>query len=134
MSQHRKILIVDDEPDMRIFLSVLSKTNGYIPFVARNGSEGMKQIKEICPDLIFLDIMMPGEGGIRMYQSIRTDADLCLTPIIMLSAVKKGTFLHYLAMLNSQLETNIPEPDRYLEKPPEPEVILQTIRSVLNET
>jgi CheY-like chemotaxis protein len=131
MENKKVILIVDDEIDMRIFLSTLAKIEGYTPVVAKNGKEGLLKAQEVKPDLLILDIMMPGEGGIQMYRQIRTDENLKYTPIIMLSAVAKKTFYHYLSMLNLRMGETIAEPVAYVEKPPDADDLIVLINSVL---
>jgi len=123
----KKILIVDDEIDMRVFLSTLLETNGYSPVATRDGKEGLMKAREIEPDLIILDVMMPGEGGVHMYRQLKTDQTLNKIPVIMLSAVTRKTFNHYIKMLNVQLDNAIPAPVAYLEKPPEAAVLLRII-------
>ena len=121
----KKILIVDDEMDMRIFMSTLFETSGYKAVATRDGKDGIRKAKELMPDLIILDVMMPGEGGVQMYRQLKTDKTLKDIPVIMLSAVAKKTFIHYLKMLNIQLNNSIPYPDAYMEKPPEAEELLK---------
>ncbi len=121
----KKVLIVDDELDMRIFVSTLFKTSGYAPVAAKNGTEGIEKARENAPDLIILDVMMPGEGGVYMYKELRTDEALRGIPVIMLSAIAKKTFTHYLKMLNARLNGAIPYPEAYMEKPPEAEELLK---------
>lgn len=121
----KKILIVDDEMDMRIFLSALMDTSGYKAFATKNGKDGILKAKDIMPDLIILDVMMPGEGGVQMYRLLKTDKKLKDIPVIMLSAVAKKSFIHYLKMLNIKLDNSIPYPDAYMEKPPEAEELLR---------
>ena len=123
----KKILIVDDEIDMRVFLSTLLETNGYSPVATRDGKEGLMKAREIEPDLIILDIMMPGEGGVHMYRQLKTDKTLKEIPVIMLSAVALKTFNHYIKMLNVHLDNAIPAPAAYMEKPPEAAVLLRII-------
>ena len=127
----KKILIVDDEMDMRIFLTALFETSGYEAIVTKDGRDGYRIAKEIAPDLIVLDIMMPGEGGVHMYRHLKTDETLKKIPIIMLSAVEEKTFLHYIKMLRIRLNETIPQPDAYVEKPPEPEELLKIAESLL---
>ena len=127
----KKILIVDDEMDMRIFLTALFETSGYEAIVTKDGRDGYRIAKEIAPDLIVLDIMMPGEGGVHMYRHLKTDETLKEIPIIMLSAVEEKTFLHYIKMLRIRLNETIPQPDAYVEKPPEPEELLKIAESLL---
>ncbi|RLC18338.1 MAG: response regulator [Deltaproteobacteria bacterium] len=125
----KKVVVVDDEMDMRIFISTLLETSGYLPVVARNGKEGLRKVRDIEPDLIILDVMMPGEGGVQMYRQLKTDKTLRDIPVIMLSAVEKKTFFHYLKMLNISLENAIPYPDSYIEKPPDAEELLKIIET-----
>jgi len=121
----KTVLIVEDELDMRIFISTLLETSGYRPIKTRDGREGMVKAREISPDLIILDVMMPGEGGVQMYRQLKTDDTLMNIPVILLSGVAKNTFTHYLKMLNARMECAIPEPSAYLEKPPEAEAIIK---------
>lgn len=128
------VLIVDDEIDMRTFLSTLVQTSGYHPVLARNGKEGIRKAREIKPDLLILDVMMPGEGGVVMYRQFRTDANLKNTPVIMLSAIAKRTFYHYLSMLNIRLDESIPSPEAYVEKPPDAQELIRLMKPFLGQT
>jgi len=127
----KTVLIVEDELDMRIFLSTLLETSGYQPIMTRDGTEGMRKAKDAGPDLIILDVMMPGEGGVQMYRQLKTHETLCNIPVIMLSAVAKKTFSHYLNMVNARLKKPIPEPDAYIEKPPEAEDLLKITAALI---
>ncbi|MHC1727976.1 MAG: response regulator [Syntrophobacteraceae bacterium] len=130
-SRKKVILIVDDELDMRTFLSTLVKIGGYEAVSAKNAEEGILKAEEIRPDLLILDVMMPGEGGVLMYNHLKADASLKQTPVIMLSAVAKNAFYHYLGTLNIRLDGSILSPDAYIEKPPEAEKLMKTIKSIL---
>jgi CheY-like chemotaxis protein len=125
------ILIVDDAMDMRVFISALFKTSGYAAVSCRDGSAGLAKAREINPDLIVLDVMMPGTGGALMYKSLKTDHLLTHIPVIMLSAVGQRSFQHYLKMLNLKLAEPLPDPDAYLEKPPEAQHLLDTAASLM---
>ena len=129
--EKKKILIVDDEMDMRIFMKTLFETSGYLPTLARDGKEGLRKAKDILPDLIVLDVMMPGEGGVYMYRHLKTDQDLKNIPVIMLSGVGKTSFYHYLSMLNIRIEETVPEPYAYIEKPPDPEELLNLVKKII---
>ena len=128
----KKILIVDDELDMRIFLSTLLETSGYQPVTTRDGIDGVSKARAGKPDLILLDVMMPGEGGVQMYRKLKTDPELALIPVVMLSAVEKKSFYHYLTMLNSSLSRPVPQPAAYLEKPVDPNQLLLLLESLLS--
>ena len=127
----KMVLIVEDELDMRIFISTLLETSGYEPIMTRDGTEGLLKAKDVRPDLIILDVMMPGEGGVQMYRQLKTDKTLCDIPVIMLSAVTRKTFAHYLNMINARLKDAIPDPDAYIEKPPEAEDLLKMTTSLI---
>ena len=113
---NKRILVVEDELDMRIFISTLLKTNGYEPIVAVNGDEGINKARKSKPAAIIMDVMMPKAGGIQMYREIKTDQELKDIPVIMLSAIAQKTFYHSLRMLNTYRGQTVPEPDAYVER------------------
>lgn len=127
----RTILIVDDEIDMRFFLSTLVETSGFRYILAKNGREGLEVAGKNHPDLIILDIMMPKEGGVHMYGQLKATPELRDIPVIILSAISKKTFYHYMKMLSIRMGDIIPEPNAYLEKPPEAEEIMTVVRSLI---
>jgi CheY-like chemotaxis protein len=128
----KKVLIVDDEMDVRIYVRTIFETSGYSAIVTRDGIEGLKKVKELSPDLIILDVMMPEAGGVTMYRELKTDPGLKNIPVIMLTAVGKKSFAHYLKMLNVKISDSIPEPDAYMEKPLDHEKLLKIARKLLN--
>ena len=128
----KKILIVDDELDVRIFVSTLFETSGYQPIATRNGAEGLQKAKELSPDLIILDVMMPEAGGVNMYRDLKKDPKLKGIPVIMLTAVGKKSFSHYLKMLNIRIKAPIPQPDAYMEKPLDHEKLLELAQKLIN--
>jgi len=130
-SSPKRVLIVDDEMDMRVFMKTLFETSGWQPAVTRDGAQGLARAQRERPDLIILDVMMPGEGGALMYKALKTDPTLAGIPVIMLSAVKPDVFHHYLKMLNLRSETLIPTPDAYMEKPPEIDALLELANSLV---
>jgi len=125
------VLVVDDEMDIRIFLSTFFKANGFNPVMCRNGREGIEAARSHAPALIVLDVMMPEAGGARMYRTLKTDPDLSAIPVIMLSGVSERAFSHYLKMLRIHEEDGIAPPAAYVEKPPDPERLLDLVTAVL---
>lgn len=124
------VLVVDDELSFRFFLKALFETEGHEVIVARNAEEGLARLKERKPDLITLDVMMPGHGGLEMYRAIHGNDDWRGIPVIMLSGVKAGTYSHALAM-SGVTGAELPEPVAYIEKPPRPEELAALARSIL---
>jgi CheY-like chemotaxis protein len=129
--EKKKVLVVDDEIDMRIYISTVLKSSGFEAVTTREGSEAIRKAKESRPDLIVLDVMMPGEGGAETYRELKQDAQLQHIPVILMSAVKQDVFLHYLRMLNARLSEPIPPPFTYLEKPVEPEDLAEAAKTAL---
>jgi CheY-like chemotaxis protein len=127
----KKILVVDDEMDMRFYVSALLESNGYEALATRDGRSGFEKARDETPDLIILDIMMPGDGGVRMYSRLKQDPALVAIPVIMLSAVAESSFRHFLAMLNAQRAQPVPDPEAYLEKPVDHEQLLDSIRQTI---
>lgn len=126
-----KVLVVDDELDMRLFLTTLLETNGFKPLAAENGITGLEMARKKTPALVILDVMMPQESGINMYREMKRDPELGKVPVIVLSAVAQKTFLHSQRVLNEYQGETIPEPDGYIEKPPEPEELLALVGKLL---
>ena len=130
-----KILVVDDEADMRIFVSTVVETRGFTPVTAEDGREALARARSNPPALVILDVMMPKiDDGIRTYQQFRTDESLNHIPIIMLSAVARKTFFHTIRMLNPYKGLHIPEPDAYLEKPPDAAELIRLIDELVPDS
>ncbi|MCU0593581.1 MAG: response regulator [Desulfobacterales bacterium] len=127
----KKILCVDDELDMRIFISTVLKTQGYEAIAARNAVEGIRKAREVEPDLIVMDVMMPQAGGVTLFQEIKKDERLKHVPVIMLTGVSEKAFAHHLKMLNIRIDDSLPPPDAYMEKPLNPETLVATIERLL---
>jgi twitching motility two-component system response regulator PilH len=127
----RKVLVVDDDPDVRLFSVTVLEENGYTPLEAANGEEGLKVIKKEKPELIILDVLMPRQSGIRLYRELKTDKSLKDIPIIILSGIAKKTFLRSQKALTEFGGKEVPEPKVYLEKPVEPEILADEINKIL---
>ncbi len=113
----KKVLVVDDDPDVRLFNVTVVEENGYTPIEARDGEEGLKLVKSERPDLVILDVLMPRQSGIRLYRELKTDKTLKNIQVILLSGIAKKTFLRSQKALTEFGGESIPEPEIYLEKP-----------------
>ncbi len=82
----QSVLVVDDNPDMRFYVGEILRHSGYQIITARNGYEGYNIARNICPDLIITDLMMPLVTGIEMIQMIRSQDQIRGIPIILLTA------------------------------------------------
>ena len=116
---------------MRIFFSALLKTDGFTPIVAKNGTEGMEKVRSQHPDVIIIDVPMPGNGGMQMYQGLKSDKTLKSIPVMMVSTIDRQTFTHYQKTKGIRLGTDIKIPEGFLEKPPEAKEVLGLIKKIL---
>jgi DNA-binding response OmpR family regulator len=87
----KKVLIADDEPNILITLEYLMKREGWIVSVARDGNEALEAIRRERPDLVLLDVMMPGKTGYEVCAALRADESLAATQVLMLTAKGRDT-------------------------------------------
>jgi twitching motility two-component system response regulator PilH len=127
----KKVLVVDDDPDIRMVSMSVLEENGYTPLEAANGEEGMQIVKKEKPDLIILDVMMPRQSGIRLYRTLKTESAFQKIPIVMLSGITEKAFLRSQKALTEFGGGKVPEPSAYLEKPVEPQVLADTVKKVI---
>jgi len=117
-----KILVVDDEPDILEFIEYNLKREGYEVFLASNGQEGIDKAKEILPDLIVLDVMMPVLDGIETCRKLRELPEFKSTFIVFLTARSE----EYSEIAGFNVGA-----DDYISKPIKPRVLLSRISAIL---
>lgn len=127
----KTVLVVDDDPDIRLFSVTVLEENGYTPIEAADGEEGMRVVRDHSPDLVILDVLMPRESGIRLYRNIKTDTRLQHIPVIILSGISRKSFLRSQKALTEFGDVPVPEPELYLEKPVEPEELAVAVKKLL---
>jgi twitching motility two-component system response regulator PilH len=127
----KKALVVDDNPDVRLFSVAVLEKNGYTPLEAEDGESGLRIIKAEKPDLVILDVLMPRQSGVRLYRELKTAKSLKDIKVIVLGEIAKKTFLRSQKALTEFGDAEIPEPEIYLEKPVEPEELAEAIKKVL---
>jgi CheY-like chemotaxis protein len=120
--------------DTRTYSTTLLETGGYVPLSAADGEEGLQQARAQRPALIILDIMMPKLGGIEMLLEPIKDPNLRQIPVITLSALSKRTFLDAHGSLGQTDPGGAHPPVACIEKPPEPEQLLEIVKNNLNPT
>lgn len=86
----KKILIIEDEPEARSLLARRLSAHRYEVLEAGDGAEGMLKAKEAKPDLIVLDLKLPGQDGIEIYGSMRKNPALVKVPVLFLTAISTG--------------------------------------------
>lgn len=128
----KKVLVIDDESDMRIFVSTVLEVAGYVALCAEDGGKGLEVARREKPDLVILDVMMPSiEDGVRCYQELKTDKDTRKIPVIMLSAIARKTFFHAISRIHLPDGDSLPDPHAYLEKPPDAGALAVLVSGVI---
>jgi DNA-binding response OmpR family regulator len=122
MSQPGKILIADDEPHVLRSLGFVLRKAGYAVLEARDGAEAFRLTEAERPELVFLDIMMPGPDGIEVCRRMKSDEDLAGTHVIMLTA--KG-------QESDRQKSLAAGADEYMTKPFSPSRALGRVRAAL---
>ncbi|WP_412480417.1 response regulator transcription factor [Azonexus sp. IMCC34839] len=87
----KKILIVDDEPNIVISLEFLMRKEGFEVAVAGDGEEALAKVASFAPDLVLLDVMMPKKSGFEVCEALRADPDKSELKIVMLTAKGRDT-------------------------------------------
>jgi len=127
----KKVLVVDDEDDVRDFVSTVLEENGYDPITASNGKEAVDIVKQDRPDLIIMDILMPMQGGIKMYRELKSADSLKDIPVVIYSGIAKRTYLRTQAARTEMGDQSVPDPEVYIEKPAKPEKLAGVVKKIL---
>ena len=122
MASTKKILIVDDEPDILEILSYNFKKKHFDVSIAKNGIEGLAMAKRDTPDIIISDILMPEMNGIEMCMEIRKKPEMKQTPLLFFSAA-----LDYHQFTNVKYSGN----DHYLSKPIRFDYLLSIVNGLI---
>lgn len=110
----KKILIVDDERDVTVYLTEVLEDSRFDLHTAMDAETGLNMVKKVHPDLICLDIMMPGESGLSMYTKLRRTKEFRDIPVIIISGVEQAGEFDFRKFVDDE---RIPPPECYLEKP-----------------
>ena len=135
MNVTKKILIVDDDEDVILFLSTVLQDKGYEAIHAMDGKRGLEVAKAESPALILLDLMMPQKSGISLLADLKKDVKLKKIPVIMITGVSGETGIDLELFFRKDEETSMetmpPRPDGYLEKPVDAGELIRLIEEFL---
>lgn len=122
MTMRAKILIVDDDPDLTNLVKTILEAEDYMVYAAESGEEALGEVPKLRPDLIILDIILPGIDGYAMCEILKTDDHTSLIPIIILSI--KCSVKDRIIGLNIGA-------DDYITKPFDPDELTARVEAVL---
>ena len=120
-----KIMIIDDEEDMRLYLQTLFRKAGYETVTAVNGEDALNRIGEAKPDLITLDILMPQKSGLNFFEALRRLPDAQKLPVIVVSGVTGHSDFFDQARLGG--------PTVFVDKPIQPDSLLARVEELLGK-
>ncbi len=123
----KKILIVDDEPDVTMFLSTLLRKNGYETVTATDADKGLEAVRTEKPDLISLDLLMSHKSGINMLQELRTNEETSDIPVVIVTGFRKENVpeMDFIEWLRESFSK---PPEAYLEKPVDEQAFLNAVK------
>lgn len=124
MANPKRILIVDDEQDIRTYLSTLLEDQGYATVLAKDGVEAMQQVQAEIPDLITLDISMPEKSGVKFFRDLKSDERWKKIPVIIVTGVSED----FKKFISSRQQ--VPAPEGFVSKPINQEEILGLVRKL----
>ena len=129
--QKAKIVVVDDDQDIRDALMSILETQGYDVITAKDRSEGMEKIKAEKPNLAVLDVMMDSSSdGFEMSRELKQDPELKNMPILLLTGVKRETGFDFESAAGDPQWCPV---DGFLHKPVKPERLISEVSRLLQD-
>ena len=122
----KTILVVDDDPDTRTYLTTVLEDNGFATASAKDGTEALAKIEESQPDLIALDIAMPEKSGVAVYRSLKEDEQLKSIPVIIITGISDD-FKKFIST-----RRQVPPPEGYISKPVDFEQLVSMVKDLLD--
>ena len=131
MQSQRKILIVDDDPDIREAIGAVLEAYSYEVITAGNGEEGLNKLKDEKPDLMILDLLMPGMDGFAVLKELQDPrrSKYSNIPVLILTSVKEDASRRRYE-LETGLELNVGD---YVEKPIDPHTLVNRMEKLLQK-
>ena len=127
----KNIMIIDDEEDIRTYLSAVLEDSGFLTCAVDEGENIIAALERHQPDLVLLDIMMPRRSGISIYHDLRTTAGISHIPVALISGIEKAFGLFDDELKTLQDGRAIRPPDGFIEKPIRIEQLIEVIDNIL---
>ena len=130
-ASEKKILVVDDEPDIRNFLTTCIQDAGFMVDSAVDGQDALEKLEKEIPDLMTLDMVMPRKSGIELIRTLRKNEKWSKLPVIVITAHARNEFASEDIKSFNAFTSGL-KPRRTIEKPVTPKVLLNTICQILD--
>jgi CheY-like chemotaxis protein len=125
----KTILVIDDEPDAVEFVKEILEGAGHTVISEANGRDGLASVRADNPDLVILDVQMPGMNGFEVFGQMRKDQVTKSVPVIMLTGIREKAGIGFTG--KDMGEYYGEPPQAYVEKPVNPAVLLDTVSKIL---
>jgi CheY-like chemotaxis protein len=122
-------VVIDDEVDLTNYISAILEEHGFEVRVANEATTGEELIREKAPDIILLDLMMPGRSGVQLFARLRRDERTKHIPVVMVTGIKEKLGIDW-GEFADELKTR--KPDGFIEKPIDDEKIMSVVNGVLS--
>jgi DNA-binding response OmpR family regulator len=132
MQKQSKILVIDDDPDVQAAVKSVLKSKSYQAIAALDGDEGLRKVVDERPDLIILDVIMPGKSGFEVCRELKTDPKYYFfshIPVLMLTVYPDDREKMHLSMREGMTM----EAEDYLHKPFAPKELLNRVEELLKK-
>lgn len=132
MQKQTKILVVDDDPDLQTSVRKVLESKSYQIISAYDGEEGLQKVVEERPDLIILDVIMPGKHGFDVCRELKTDPKYHFfshIPVLMLTVYPEDREKAHLSMREGMMM----EAEDYIQKPFDPQELLNRVEDLLKK-
>ena len=145
----KRVLLVDDDPDSVKYLAAILHNHGYESVHAYDGNEGLRKVKQLAPDLIVLDVMMPKKSGLLLCSELKTDERYKHIPVLMLTGVSSilqglessddntdGSIDDVLLValkkkIRGLREQGLISPEMFVDKPVDPDAFIAKVRQLI---
>lgn len=121
----KTILVVDDDPDARTYMTTVLEDNGYATLTANDGDEALGKIEQQLPDLVALDVAMPEKSGVAVYRALKENERLKGVPVIIITGISED-FKRFISS-----RRHVPPPEGYISKPVDSEELIRMVKGML---
>lgn len=126
---NKKVLVIDDDPNMVVAIDAVLRSESYNVITAGDGEEGLRRLMEQKPDLVILDVVMPGKHGFQICKELKTDPkyqEFSKIPVLMLTVYPDDREKLHLSMQEGMMM----EAEDYIRKPFDPDELMEKVKKL----
>ncbi|MEW5984182.1 MAG: response regulator [Acidobacteriota bacterium] len=128
MAALKKAVVIDDEPDLTAFISSILEDNDFVVETANDAVTGEELVRTTAPDIVLIDLMMPGRSGVQLFIRLRRDHATSRIPVVMVTGIKEKMGIDWRETVDW---LKVHKPDGFFEKPVDPDRLMAVIGEAL---